>query len=447
MPHALIIEDDEDYLQALSEVVRKEDFKVTTAGSLAAARAAVSELRPDVLLVDIHLPDGLGLDFLDELDDPTNIDVILTTGQATVDTAIEALRHGVADFLTKPVDFARLKMTLGNIARTRALRSEIGMLRGELRKLGRFGSMIGNSSAMQPVYDQIARVAQTDATVFITGETGSGKEVVASTIHELSRRANKAFVPMNCGAISPNLIESELFGHERGSFTGAERAHKGFFERADGGTLFLDEVTEMSADLQVKLLRALETSQVMRVGGNDSIEVDVRVIAATNRSPDDAVAQGKLRQDLLYRLNVFPIQLPPLRARNGDIGLLATYFLEQLNRKEGSAKAFSGTAIERLRMHDWPGNVRELRNTVQRAYILAENEIGPESLPLPGKPTASPAGPNTLSFAPGTSLADVERQMILVTLQHYDGDKKRTADSLGMSLKTLYNRLNLYRER
>ena len=314
---------------------------------------------------------------------------MLVTGHASVETAVEALRRGAADYVTKPVDFARVKMVLANVARTRELKEEIGNLRGELRELGRFGPLIGASSAMQKVYDLIARVAKTEATILITGETGTGKELVAQTIHELSRRHREPFLPINCGAVSPTLIESELFGHERGSFTGADRVHRGYFERANRGTIFLDEITEMPFELQVKLLRVLESGALNRIGGNDPIKVDVRAIAATNREPEAAVAKGKLREDLLYRLNVFPIILPPLREREEDIELLAEHFLALLNRQEGRQKRFSPAALERLREQRWPGNVRELKNLVQRAYILAEDEIGPGSLPLPGSSLAA----------------------------------------------------------
>ena len=276
-------------------------------------------------------------------------ETVLITGQASVETAVEALRRGVADYLTKPVDFARVKTVLANVSRTRELKEEIGGLRGELRKLGRFGALIGAAPAMQKVYDLIGKVAPTDATVLITGETGTGKEVVAQTIHQLSRRSREPFLPLNCGAVSPNLIESELFGHERGSFTGADRIHKGYFERANRGTLFLDEVTEMPLELQVKLLRVLETSEVMRLGGTEAIKVDVRVIAATNRQPEEAVATGKLREDLLYRLNVFPIHLPTLWDRREDVELLADHFLALLNKEEGTSKEFTKAARERLR--------------------------------------------------------------------------------------------------
>jgi DNA-binding NtrC family response regulator len=295
---------------------------------------------------------------------------------------------------------------------------------------------------MQKVYDLVAKVARTEATILITGDTGTGKEVAAQTIHQLSRRSRGTFLPLNCGAVSPNLIESELFGHERGSFTGADRAHKGYFERAGGGTLFLDEVTETPLESQVKLLRVLETGTVIRVGGTEPIKVDVRVIAATNRVPEEAVAGGKLREDLLYRLNVFPIHLPTLWERREDIELLAEHFLGQLNKQEGTSKEFTRAAMERLRTHRWPGNVRELRNVVHRAFILAEDAVGVDALPLGVKDDADGS---SLLMKVGISIAEAERRLILATLEHVEGDKKKAADLLKISLKTLYNRLNVYR--
>jgi two-component system response regulator AtoC len=440
MPHALLVDDDVNFILGLAEVVGREGFTTKTAHSLKEARAEIGKTPPDALLVDLHLPDGSGLDLFKELEG-NPAEVILITGQATIDTAIEAMRRGASDYLVKPVDFARVKMVLANVLRTRELKQEIGTLRGELRKLGRFGPLIGGSTVMQRVYDLISRVAQTDATVLIQGETGTGKELVAQTVHDLSRRHKEAFLPLNCGAVSPSLIESELFGHERGSFTGADRLHKGYFERAHRGTLFLDEITEMPMELQVKLLRVLETNKVMRIGGNDSIAVDVRVIAATNRKPEDAVSKGKLREDLLYRLNVFPINLPPLRERREDVDLLSEHFLAQLNREQDTRKTFTGPALQRLRTHTWPGNVRELRNLVHRAYILAEDQIGLDCLPLGVQETAG----SSLNVKVGTSLGEAERRLILATLEDCEGDKKKAAEVLGISLKTLYNRLNEYK--
>jgi two-component system, NtrC family, response regulator HydG len=442
MLHALVIDDDPAILMALAELVEREGFGTSVASTLRDARTVLGTKLPDVVLTDLVLPDGNGIDLLKDLDSST--EVVLITGHASVDTAVEALRMGASDYLTKPVDIARLKSVLANIARTRQLKEEIGTLRTELRKLGHFGALIGASTPMQRLYDLISRVAPTEATVLVTGESGTGKDLVAQTIHELSKRRKEPFLPLNCGAVSPTLIESELFGHERGSFTGADRMHKGYFERATGGTLFLDEITEMPIELQVKLLRVLETATVMRIGGERPIAVDVRVIAATNRQPEEAVAQGKLREDLLYRLKVFPLHLPTLRERGEDVELLADHFLTELNKAEGTTKTFSRAATERLRNHTWPGNVRELKNLVHHAFILADEEINPGCFPQEVGGTEDSSGPS-LYIKVGTSIAEADRRLILATLDQFGGDKKRAAESLGISLKTLYNRLGAYK--
>jgi len=440
-PRALLVDDDPGFLSGLAELVKREGFDVATASTLAGARASIAADPPDILLVDLRLPDGSGLSLLEAFDAAAAPEVVLITANASMETAVDSLRLGVADYLTKPVDFARVRIALANVSRALSMRGEIGSLRGELRKLGRFGPMIGASPAMQKVYDLISRVAATDACVLISGETGTGKELVAETIHRLSRRGKQPFLPVNCGALSAHLIESELFGHERGSFTGAERLHKGYFERASGGTLFLDEITE-AIEIQVRLLRALETSTITRVGGVESIKVDVRIVAATSRRVDEAVAAGKLREDLYYRLNVFPIQLPPLRERGDDIELLADKVLADLNREAGSAKHFTRACLDRLHRHSWPGNVRELQNVIRRAFILAEGDVGVDSLPLDVNEQLSAA---SLVTRVGTPIAEMERRLILATLEHCDGDKKKAADVLKISLKTLYNRLNEYK--
>jgi DNA-binding NtrC family response regulator len=298
---------------------------------------------------------------------------------------------------------------------------------------------------MKRVYEQVSRVAATAVTVLVQGESGTGKELVAQTVHQLSRRRNRPFLAINCGAISPHLMESEIFGHEKGSFTGANRQHQGFFERAHGGTLFLDEITEMPLDLQVKLLRVLETGTFNRVGSTETQRADVRVIAATNRVPDKAVAEGKLREDLLYRLNVFPIRLPPLRERKEDVALLADHFLAEICKAEGQDKLFTPAAYERMATYEWPGNVRELRNVVQRAFVMAAgNTIGDEWLELDSARGSRHEAGQYLSVRVGSPLADVERSLIFATLEHYGGHKERTAAALGVSLKTLYNRLKEY---
>jgi len=306
--------------------------------------------------------------------------------------------------------------------------------------LGRFGLLFGSSAPMQEVYRRIDKVAPTSATVLVTGESGSGKELVARTIHDRSEYARAPFVAINCGAIPANLIEAELFGYEKGAFTGAGRTHRGCFERAEGGTLFLDEVTEMAPEMQVRLLRVLETGRFTRVGGEDELRARVRVVAATNRDPRQAVADGQLREDLMYRLAVFPIALPPLRERDGDVELLAEHFLQQLNDAEGTSRQFSRQAIATLRAHRWPGNVRELRNAVQRAFILADDVV---EIDFASVDCAVPVG-NQLRLPVGMPLAEIERQVIYATLDLCEGSKRRCAEMLGVSLKTVYNRLSEY---
>ena len=445
IPIALIVDDETKALSAMTELVEKEGFSAMAAASLQEGREKLAQTRPDVVLVDLMLPDGSGLDLLQEIEPSERPEVILITGFASVDSAVAALRHGVLDYLTKPVDIRRLKTVLANVSRTLAMKREIGTLRGELRELGRFGRLIGVSPVMQKMYDLVVKVAPTDATVLLIGESGTGKEEVAATIHELGPRKSQPFLPVNCGAVPANLIESELFGHERGSFTGATQLHRGYFERVSHGTLFLDEITEMPLELQVKLLRVLETGTCTRVGGDEPIAVDVRVIAASNRLPETAVKEGKFREDLLYRLNVFPITLPPLKDRAGDIDLLADHFLAQVNREEGASKKFSAASRHRMAAYNWPGNVRELKNMIKRAFIMADDMVEMDALPVgvaASAPAGAPSGSDPMQV--GMSLADIERHFILATLEHFGGDKRKAAEVLGISLKTIYNRLNNY---
>jgi two-component system response regulator AtoC len=444
MPHALLVDDDADALAGLEELVAREGFTTATAVNLKQAREQMALQRPDVVLLDLMLPDGDGMDLFQDVESRATTEVVLITGHASIETSIEALRLGAADYLIKPVNVKQIRAILSRVARPTDLKKEISVLRGELRSLGRFGRLLGTSKTIQKVYDQIERVAPTVATVLITGESGTGKELVAQTLHDLSRRRKSAFIPINCGAISPQLIESEVFGHEKGSFTGAVREHKGYFERANGGTLFLDEITEMPVELQVKLLRVLEEGTFMRIGSDREIEVDVRVIAATNRNPQDAVAEGKLREDLLYRLQVFPLHLPPLRERGGDVVLIADEFLRDMNRAESTNKVFSADAHDILAGWHWPGNVRELRNVVQRAYIMADDLIDAACLPLDAGRSARDTGGPFLQVRVGSTVAEVERRLMLATLEQCGGTKEKAAQMLGVSLKTLYNRLREY---
>ena len=306
--------------------------------------------------------------------------------------------------------------------------------------------LIGTSPSMQKVRDLIGRVAPTDSTVLICGESGVGKELVAESIHVMSPRADKPFVAINCAAIPATLIEAELFGHERGSFTGAMRTREGVFERASGGTLLLDEITEMPLDLQSRLLRVLETKRLSRVGGSSDLEVDVRVLASTNRTPAQAFAEGRLREDIYYRLAVVMVQLPPLRERGEDILVLAEFFLSELNLRNGTRKRLSEDLRTRFLRHRWPGNVRELRNAVERAYILCDGELSLNEQDMPSLRLAPEAGGDgdLIQMPIGATLEEIERTFILATLKHFEGDKRRAADVLGCSLKTLYNKLHAY---
>lgn len=473
MGHALIVEDDADAARMMAQLVANEGFSAATAQSLREARKQMALQQPDVVLLDLRLPDGNGMTLLDETDLIGNSEVVLMTGHASLETSIQALRYGAADYLIKPVSAKQLHSILSRVMKPSILQDEVRSLQDDLVRTGRFGHLVGTSAAMALIYEQVSRVAGTSVTVFVTGESGTGKELVARTVHDLSRRRAKPFLAVNCGAISPNLIESEIFGHEKGSFTGAERQHQGFFERAHGGTLFLDEITEMPLELQVKLLRVLETGTFMRVGSTTPLETDVRVVAAANRDPAQAVAQGRFREDLLYRLNVFPLDLPPLRDRLDDLPLLVRHFLQEIGQREGMVKRATPPALERLAQYRWPGNVRELRNVLQRAYVMSTGpEITEQWLPRDpaqvaatqvaatpaARATAMPAPPAasaldgaqthtprpTIEVAVGTPLSAIEKQVILATLDHYGHHKERTAAALGVSLKTLYNRLKEY---
>ncbi|MGE0351031.1 sigma-54-dependent transcriptional regulator [Hydrogenophaga sp.] len=474
MTHALIVDDDVDSAAMLSELIAMQGLTVACAHSLRDARKQLALQAPDLVLLDLRLPDGSGMDLFSDPDLLANSEVVLITGHASLETSILALRLGAVDYLIKPINMKHLQGVLSRVIKPAVFKAEVADLTANLASTGHFGQLWGRSPAMQRVYDQIARVAGSGVTVFITGESGTGKEVVAQTIHELSRRRKMPFLGVNCGAISPNLIESEIFGHEKGSFTGADRQHQGFFERAAGGTLFLDEITEMPPDLQVKLLRVLETGRFLRVGATQSQETDVRIIAATNRSPMQAVAEGHLRVDLMYRLNVFPIDLPPLRDRLSDVPLLADRFLKLIGEQEGREKSFSPEALAQLSAYRWPGNVRELRNAVHRAYVMASGNtidtqwlpqedrspdvpaMAPDSAPVqaavaPARDSETPAGrvngeasEGSVVLPLGISLAEAEQALIEATLQHYGHQKERTAAALGISLKTLYNRLKRY---
>ncbi|MGE3191066.1 MAG: sigma-54-dependent transcriptional regulator, partial [Vicinamibacterales bacterium] len=362
----LIVEDDESTRVGLTELVRTWGFTTESAPDGEAGLALVTSFRPAIVVTDLVMPKVSGLDILRALADDDHIRVILLTAQGTVETAVEALKDGAEDYLTKPVDPQKLRRLLERIAELNHQRRENLVLRRELREKGSFGRIIGNSAKMRRIYRVIEQAAPTTASVLVIGESGTGKELVAQTIHQLSPRKDAPFVAINCAAIPETLLESEIFGHEKGAFTGAMDRRAGCFELADGGTLFLDEIGEMAPATQVKLLRVLQERQFRRLGGRAELTVDVRVLAATNIDPAEAIRTGKLREDLYYRLNVFTIELPPLRDRIDDLPLLIQAFIGQFNERDRRAvKAVTPEALAELQRYDWPGNVRELRNVIE----------------------------------------------------------------------------------
>ena len=444
----LIVEDDPATRSGLAELVQNWGFLTDEAADGEEAMRKVTTFRPAIIVSDLVMPRMGGADLLHALKEQlSDITFILLTAQGTVDSAVEAIKEGAYDYLSKPVDPQRLQILLQKAVERQDTLREVRALRRQLREQGSFGRIIGNSPGIRTVYRVIEQSAPTNASVLISGDSGTGKELIAQTIHELSPRASFPFVAINCAAIPETLLESEIFGHEKGAFTGATDRRTGVFELAHRGTLFLDEIAEMMPATQVKLLRVLQERVFRRLGGRQEISVDVRVIAATNVNPQEAVNSGKLREDLFYRLNVFAIDLPPLRERREDIPLLVQMFLTEFNRS--NAKGIRGVdqeAMYILERYPWPGNIRELRNVIERATILAESEfIEPRHLP----PTLVSRGEEslpTLTIAPGTTVDEAERRLILLTLDHTRNNKTRAAEILGISLKTLHNKLNRMKE-
>ncbi len=402
---------------------------------------------PDIVITDIIMPQVSGMDLLLSLkagnpDRP----IILITAQATIDLAVEAIKQGAHDFITKPIDYSKLKFTLQAAEREVDQRRESRRLASQLERGAGFGDFVGTSKSMREVYELISSIAGSDASVLITGESGTGKELAARTIHRLSSRSPGPFIAINASAIPENLMESEMFGHEKGSFTGATNAKSGCFELADRGTLFLDEIAEMPAAVQPKLLRILEDRKVRRVGGSREFVVDVRVLAATNQEPQAAIEKGKLREDLFYRLNVFTIALPPLRERKSDIPLLTQAFITEFNSKHHSeVKSCKSETLQLLNSYSWPGNIRELRNILERAVILAKGPwIEPSHLPayVLGPRPADPGEKMVLPV--GVTAAEVEKELILQTLRSTGNNKAEAARQLGLDVKTIRNKLKTY---
>ncbi|MEO8587660.1 MAG: sigma-54 dependent transcriptional regulator [Acidobacteriota bacterium] len=469
MTKVLVVEDDAETGNGLVQLLQELGLQTRLAATLAEGRAALTTFDPDVCLTDLKLPDGNGLDFIRAARTAdARREVVVLTGHGSIDTAVEAMKAGAFDYLSKPLRLEQLEAVLERLRPNRHPDVVDAGLWKALDETGRFGTMIGVSPPMREMCAVIARIARSDAPVMITGESGSGKEAAAQTIHMLSRRSDKAIVAINCGAVSSNLIESELFGHEKGAFTGADRRRAGYFELAQGGTLFLDEVTEMPPELQVKFLRVLETRFFRRVGGNEEIGSDVRIISSSNRDLLDAVEKKVLREDLYYRLNVLPLDIVPLRERREDVAALAGHFLERVADSEnGGRRSFSPRAIERLQEHGWPGNVRELRNVVHRAYVLSDGAVVNETTvdgvlagrssgvfaavrpPAPAAEAPPAIAPDSddplrVSVRVGDSLEEMERRLFERTLLAFGGDKKKAAEILKVSLKTVYNKIRQY---
>lgn len=450
-PSILVVDDDNGHRLMLEALLGKWGYRVQSAANGVQAVENIREGPFDVVLMDIRMPDMDGITALKGIKsyNPA-VPVVLMTAYSTVESAVEALKSGAYDYLLKPLDFDVLKLTLGRTLEHSRLKTENLQLRAESRNR----AIVGNSPAVRRMLDMIETVAPSDATVLITGKSGTGKELVARSIHQLSSRADGPWVAVNCAALSENLLESELFGHEKGAFTGADKRREGRFLQASGGTLFLDEIGEIPLQMQVKLLRALQQREIQRVGSDETISVDVRIVTATNRDLPEEIREGRFREDLYYRLNVVSIAVPSLAERREDIPLLAQHFLHihgQRNRKE--VKGFTPLAMDMLIRYDWPGNVRELENAVERAVVLlcgqyiSEREL-PQAVtdayhPAPEIPDAPQRLPETPA-SEAVTLEDMERGFILKTVRDCGDNKSEAAKRLGISRKTLHTKLKLY---
>ncbi len=442
----LVVDDESALREVLSLRIADWGYDVHTAADAAEAERLIQERRPDVVLSDVVLPDVTGLELLRRLKRHSpSLPVILITAHGTIDAAVEAMKEGARDFLTKPLDYGSLRALLDETAAELRRRGEIEALERLLEREPGIGGLVGRSKPMRELFRLIELLASSDAPAIVTGESGTGKELVVRAIHELSARRKGPFVAVNAAAIPEGLIESEIFGHEQGAFTGATRSRPGCFELANGGTLFLDEIAEMPMALQPKLLRILETGKARRLGGSKEITFDVRILAATNRPPAVAVREGYLREDLYYRLNVFELTLPPLRERTEDLPLLTQHFIREFNRKHGlEVEGLSEAAARLLEAHPWPGNVRELRNVMERAVIVAQaGWIEPSHLP-PYLRARRGGGAPTIRIPVGTTFAEAERALILETLERVGGNKAEAARQLGLDVKTIRNKLKRY---
>lgn len=448
----LVVEDEPHALTGLAELIGSWGYRTETARDGVEGLEKARAWEPGIIVTDLKMPRMDGLELLERLAElKQNQAVVVLTAQGSIESAVDAMKLGAYDFIQKPVDAVRLKQILSNACRQQETEQELEVTRRKLRDTGVLGSLVGSSPKMQEVFALIERIAPSNVSVLITGESGTGKELVARTLHSLSPRKARAFVAVNCAAIPETLIESEIFGHEKGAFTGAMERRAGCFELAEEGTLLLDEIGEMPVGTQAKLLRVLEERTLRRLGSKVESPVDVRVLAATNKDPASAVADGHLRADLYYRLNVFNIHMPPLREHREDIPAIMESMIEDMNRKHGGRiTGASAEMMDRLMAFDWPGNVRELRNTVERAVVLGrEGLLEARHLPPGFGKTADSVvvaadADNAIHVEVGSTVAQAEKALILKTLESNGNNKTRAAETLGISLKTLHNKLKEY---
>jgi DNA-binding NtrC family response regulator len=445
----LIVEDEENARKGYEQLLQRWGYDVLGVGSAEEVLAKFAGYLPDTLIADVELPGMNGLDLLKQLGpDLQGVPAIIITGKGSEERAVAAIEAGAFWYIEKPLKGPVLRALLDRALSKARDSRQLAVLQRQLRETGRLGDLVGSSKPMQEVMRIVEMAAPSSASVLITGDTGAGKEIVARTVHRLSPRASGPFVAINCSAIPESLMESEIFGHERGAFTGAAERRIGCFELADGGTLLLDEIGEMPAPTQAKLLRVLEDRKVRRLGSKTETPVDVRVVAATNKDPEQAVGSGQLRQDLYFRLNVFHIHLPPLREHKDDIPLLVEYILRDVNAKHGKHVRGIGAEVMDIFMgHTWPGNIRELRNALERAAIMCDKDLITRACLPPefGKIAAKgPSDLSTIKFPVGTTVDAMERELILQTLGATGNNKTRAAELLGISLKTLHNKLKEY---
>jgi two-component system response regulator HydG len=442
----LVVDDEQSHRTMLKAVLTKEGYDISEADDGISAVKAVESESFDLILMDIRMTDMDGIEAMGQIKKMSpSIPVIMMTAYASIKTAVEALKSGAYDYLTKPLDTDELKILIKKALEHYRLQEENVLLKERLADRFDFSKIIGKSRRIKELFENLSLIAPSDATVLIYGESGTGKELVANAIHQNSPRAQNPFIKVSCAALPETLLESELFGHERGAFTGALTRKAGRFQLADGGTLFLDEVNVMSSTTQVKLLRVLQEREFEPLGSTKTIHVDIRLIAATNKELEAEVKEGRFREDLFYRLNVVPIHLPPLRERKEDIPLLAEHFFQIYQEKnKKSVKGFLPKTIDTLMRYDWPGNIRELENVIERAILLCRSEyISPKDLPPPLQGEEVGEQP-IISIPPGMTLEQVEREAIIQTLEETGGNRTQTAQILGISRKTLQNKLKEY---